>query len=68
MKQTLEKLSNEEPRPLASIEDVSAYLGIPIASLYQWRYLNKGPRAAKVGRHLRYRWADVNEWLDKQER
>ena len=31
-----------------SVEDVSAYLGVPVGTLYQWRYLGKGPRAAKV--------------------
>ena len=29
-----------------SAEDVSAYLGVPVGTLYQWRYLGKGPRSA----------------------
>lgn len=53
-------------RPLGTVEEVSAYLGIPVATLYQWRYRSTGPRASKVGRHLRYRWTDVEKWLDDQ--
>jgi predicted DNA-binding transcriptional regulator AlpA len=49
-----------------SAEDVSAYLGVPVGTLYQWRYLRKGPRAAKVGRWLRYRPADVRAWFEEQ--
>ncbi|WP_435589785.1 helix-turn-helix transcriptional regulator [Micromonospora aurantiaca (nom. illeg.)] len=52
--------------PLATAEQVADYLGVPVATLYQWRYRNLGPRASKVGRHLRYRWADVESWVDDQ--
>jgi excisionase family DNA binding protein len=53
-------------RPLASPEELSEYLGVPVNTLYQWRHRGIGPKALKVGRHLRYRWADVEEWLDAQ--
>jgi excisionase family DNA binding protein len=53
-------------RSLASIEEVSEYLGIPTATLYQWRHKGVGPRSAKVGRWVRYRWDDVEVWLDRQ--
>lgn len=52
--------------PLWSVEDVSAFLGVPVATLYQWRYRRCGPRAYRVGRHLRYDPADVRAWLNKQ--
>lgn len=55
-------------RPLGSVDAVAEYLGVPPATLYQWRYRGIGPRASKVGRHLRYRWADVERWLDAQSR
>jgi hypothetical protein len=35
--------------PLWTVEQVSAYLGVPVATLYQWRYRRTGPRAARVG-------------------
>ncbi|MET8350915.1 helix-turn-helix domain-containing protein [Micromonospora sp. NPDC005206] len=51
---------------LWSIEDVSAFLRVPVGTLYQWRYRRTGPRAFKVGRHLRYDPADVRSWLSGQ--
>ncbi|MEU5668965.1 helix-turn-helix domain-containing protein [Micromonospora sp. NPDC047753] len=55
-----------ERRPLATPEQVAEYLGVPIQTLYQWRHRSVGPRGSKVGRHVRYRWDDVEKWLDDQ--
>lgn len=54
------------PEPLMSLQDVAVYLDIPEQTLYRWRHHGEGPRASKVGRHLRYRRADVEAWLDEQ--
>jgi excisionase family DNA binding protein len=43
--------------------EVATYLQVPVRTLYTWRYQRKGPRAHRVGRHLRYRWEDVESWL-----
>ncbi|MEV0131304.1 helix-turn-helix domain-containing protein [Dactylosporangium sp. NPDC050688] len=50
-----------------SIDEVAALLQIPKGTLYQWRTRRKGPRAKKVGRHLRYDPADVQAWFRDQE-
>ena len=50
---------------LLKIGEVSELLGIPVGTLYQWRYTGKGPRAARLGRHLRYRPADVEGWVEE---
>lgn len=52
---------------IVSIEEVSRRLDIPKTTLYGWRYKKKGPRSHRVGKHLRYRWSDVLEWLDSQD-
>ncbi|MEV5694203.1 helix-turn-helix transcriptional regulator [Micromonospora globbae] len=52
--------------PLWTIEEVSAFLRIPVDTLYQWRSRRTGPRAFKVGRHLRYDPTDVRSWLAGQ--
>lgn len=49
-----------------TIHDVAAYLRVPIGTLYQWRHRRTGPRASKVGRHLRYNPDEVREWFDRQ--
>ncbi|ROP29351.1 helix-turn-helix transcriptional regulator [Couchioplanes caeruleus] len=52
---------------LWTIDDVSAFLRVPIATLYQWRHHRVGPPAFKVGRHLRYDPTAVRAWLVSQE-
>ncbi|WP_219468804.1 helix-turn-helix transcriptional regulator [Nonomuraea rhizosphaerae] len=52
---------------LWTIDDVSAFLGVPIATLYQWRHHRTGPRGHKIGRHLRYVPEDVMSWVQDQE-
>jgi len=48
---------------LWTVHDTSAFLGVPVATLHQWRYRGKGPQAFRVGRHLRYDPAVVRSWL-----
>jgi excisionase family DNA binding protein len=46
---------------------LSNYLGIPIATLYQWRQRGLGPPAVRLGKHIRFRPEAVREWLRSQE-
>lgn len=50
-------------RALATPEEVSDYLGIPVKTLYQWRTRGNGPKSLRVGRHLRYEWPELDRWL-----
>lgn len=51
---------------LLSTEEVARILVVPVTTLYCWRYKDTGPRAFRVGKHLRYRLADVLTWLEDQ--
>ena len=51
---------------LLTPSDVSHRLGIPEATLAQWRHLSKGPDYVKVGRHVRYQLAAVESWIERQ--
>jgi len=51
---------------LATVEELADYLGVPIATLYQWRYRREGPPGFRVGRHVRYRWGDIEQWIEDQ--
>lgn len=42
----------------------SEYIGVPVGTLAQWRYLKTGPRFIRAGRMIRYRKADLDAWLD----
>jgi hypothetical protein len=37
---------------------------VPPRTVYNWRTRGLGPRGIRVGRHVRYRLADVDAWLD----
>ncbi|MDG9686159.1 helix-turn-helix domain-containing protein [Streptomyces sp. DH18] len=52
--------------PLAGPQEVAAYLRVPVKTLYQWKYRGIGPNVHKVGRHLRYRWSEVDAWVNAQ--
>jgi predicted site-specific integrase-resolvase len=45
-------------------EDVSHFLGVPVATLYQWRRKGVGPTASRVGKHLRYSPTVVRDWFN----
>ena len=51
---------------LWTVEQVSAFLQVPVATLYQWRHHRTGPPAFKVGKHLRYDPVAVRAWLTEQ--
>jgi excisionase family DNA binding protein len=51
---------------LLSVDDVAVLLGVPVATLYAWRYRGTGPRGLRVGRHLRYRRGDLDAWIHEQ--
>lgn len=51
---------------LGTTAEVAAYLGVPIATIHRWRTVGTGPAAMKVGKHLRWRWEIVDEWLDER--
>lgn len=52
-----------QPRRMATPAEIADHLQVPVKTLYQWRYRGEGRRAYRVGRHLRYRWKDVEAWL-----
>ncbi len=51
---------------LLSTEEVARILVVPVTTLYCWRYKGTGPKAFRVGKHLRYRLSDVIAWLENQ--
>jgi excisionase family DNA binding protein len=53
---------------LLTVKDLAAYLGVPVAAVYGWRYRRQGgPLGFRVGRHLRFRYSDVEQWVAAQQ-
>ncbi|MEH1167264.1 helix-turn-helix domain-containing protein [Micromonospora sp. CPCC 205539] len=57
--------TTQQPK-LWTVDDVSAYLGVPVQTLYTWRKRRTGPPAGRVGRHLRYDPDAVRAWFEQQ--
>ena len=51
---------------LVDVQELAAYLEVPVKTLYAWRYRREGPPGFRVGRHLRYRWSDVELWIQQR--
>lgn len=60
-----ERLHRIEPG-FWSHAETAAYLGIPEATLHQLNYKHTGPRSYKIGRHRKYRPADVEAWCERR--
>lgn len=62
-----EPAARREPNPsdrLLGPDEVAAFLGVPLRTIYRWRSRHEGPRGYRVGRHVRYRLDDVERWLE----
>jgi excisionase family DNA binding protein len=44
-------------------EWLADYLDVPLRTVYGWRQTNQGPPAYRIGKHLRYRRSEVDQWL-----
>ena len=57
-----------QPHSIFLTESEAAdYLGISKKTLQRWRFDHKGPAYAKLnGKLIRYRLADLDEWMNQQ--
>lgn len=66
-----DRVGSQDPKmeslePLLTVPELATYLGVPVATIYGWRYRGDGPPGFRVGRYLRYRWGDVEAWMTEQ--
>jgi excisionase family DNA binding protein len=50
-------------RNLWGPKEVAEYLNVPVQTIYQWRTRGYGPPGTRIGKHVRYRPADVEAWV-----
>ncbi len=53
---------------LLTPQDLAAYLDVSLSTLYDWRWRGEGPSGFRVGKHIRYRRSDVEQWIQHQLR
>lgn len=46
--------------------EVAEILGVPVETIYQWRYKRTGPPGFRVGRHLRFDPRALRTWVEQQ--
>jgi excisionase family DNA binding protein len=56
----------EAPDRLLTVDELAEYLGVPVATIYAWRYRREGPPGFRVGKYVRYRWSDIQDWIQDQ--
>jgi predicted DNA-binding transcriptional regulator AlpA len=56
---------SSSPTKLLTLDEVAEFFRIPPATLYSQRYrgVNPGALGIRIGRHLRFRSQDIDQWL-----
>ncbi|MPZ67753.1 MAG: helix-turn-helix domain-containing protein [Pseudonocardiaceae bacterium] len=60
---------HSDGRGLWTPRQLAEFLGPPISvkTIYDWNYRGVGPKYCRIGRHIRFRPADVEAWLQQHE-
>lgn len=53
--------------PVLTLSQLATQLGVSTQTLYDLRSQGRGPRGFRVGRELRFRVGEVDEWLAQME-
>lgn len=61
-------MTDEPTDELWDTAKVAGLCGVPEATVRYWRHARVGPPSARLGRHVRYRPADVHAWIAQQFR
>jgi excisionase family DNA binding protein len=48
---------------LLTPDDLAELCEVPVKTIYTWNSAGTAPRRIKVGKHVRYRESDVEQWL-----
>lgn len=56
---------DEDRESLLTVAEVAEYLAVPVRTIYAWRSRGEGPVGIRVGRHVRYRRASIEDFLER---
>ncbi len=66
MGKRLTMTTTDAPERLMTLVELSELLGVPVGTLYAWRFRGEGPAGYRIGRHVRYRRSMVEAWIESQ--
>jgi len=49
-----------------SVTELAEYLGLPVATIYDWRAHGRGPVGHRFGKHVKFAVSDVAAWVEAQ--
>ena len=56
----------EDSDRLRDSQWLADFLDVPVKTVFAWRHRRVGPPGYRIGKHVRYREADVLAWLEEQ--
>jgi predicted DNA-binding transcriptional regulator AlpA len=59
-----QQCTTSEPDRCLSERQVAALLGVSIAALRKWRRVGGGPPYLRIGKLIRYRFSDLQNFMD----
>ena len=58
----------DSPIPqMVTTKELAELIGVPVATLNNWRSIGRGPRSFRLGRAVKYLVADVADWIEQQQ-
>lgn len=54
---------NQLTNPIMNVHQAADYLGLAVSTLNKWRCYGDGPVFIKMGRSVRYRLEDLNDYV-----
>ena len=52
---------------MVTTKELAELIGVPVATLNNWRSIGRGPRSFRLGRAVRYLVTDVAAWIERQQ-
>jgi len=59
----IQKTTQTRPTMVLTVQQAAEYLGLAVSTLNKWRCLGDGPVFIKMGRAVRYRMEDLEDYI-----
>ncbi len=58
--------SSQVDEPMIGIAELARRLDVAKETVYTWRKHKRGPRGYNIGGQIKFRWTEVEAWLQQQ--
>ena len=52
---------------MVTTKELAELIGVPVATLNNWRSIGRGPRSFRLGRAVKYLVTDVAAWIEQHQ-